>query len=341
MKTILILATVLFVLPVFAEVNFTPSQQILMRGSSCDELNTHASSILQWTRAISNMPYDLPECLCSSKQCQMDVGPISPYFVKELTNFESGFATDSAYNGPNCFNAALVSSSTLPKINFTHPLEMTAILDSPLCSEIKPTEALVPGDILVVRNSKDPNFEVHAGIYLSDELAFSKYGENSLMPYSYGLNVDKSYGVNDEACRRIYGKPAPGDPCYEKFYVNHFKCGAFSSFISKTLNAPGSLHPSAQKIYAETSSLDLRISNVAYEGYKISAEELLEYQTDLEDLYQKTEIAAQDPTLNANNAALVRLMRFRIFSLFEQTRRIALGIGEKSLVAHELEKPVK
>ncbi|MCC6137943.1 MAG: hypothetical protein IT287_04880 [Bdellovibrionaceae bacterium] len=339
MKTTLLLLLLLFPYLSLAQVDFTTSKEILMEAKTCTELNKHAESIAAWTRASNNTNPALPECFCSSTKCRMDVAPISPYFVKELTNFENGFAVSSAYNGPNCFNAALVSSQTLPKINFTHPLEMTAILGSPLCKEKKISEALTPGDILVVRDPNNIWLEIHAGIYINDELAFSKYGEISMMPYSYGLNVDKAYGVHDPNCKRVLGRPAPGENCYNKVYVNYFTCDALYTFISKLVNQPAGIHSQVQKIYAATSRYDSLISNVAMKGDKVTATDVSEFQQALKELYAQTEPLVADATLTKDNTALARLMRFRIFSLFEQTRRIAVGLGDKKLASHVLEEP--
>jgi hypothetical protein len=170
MKIALYLLISIAVRPVFADVDFNPAQQILMQGQSCEELATHAQSILEWNELITKKSNPLPECFCSSKSCQMDVAPISPYFVKELTNYTSGFGAESAYAGPNCFNAALVSSGALPHITFTHPLEIRAILASSMCTERSISEPLVPGDILLVRNQSDPHFEVHAGVSIGTQV---------------------------------------------------------------------------------------------------------------------------------------------------------------------------
>lgn len=326
-----------------AQVAFNPSKEILMEGSSCEELEAHAQSILAWTKQSTNTNYEMPQCYCSKTSCRMDVAPISPYFVKELTNYDSGFALASAYNGPNCFNAALVANETLPKISFTHPYEIAALLTSPLCREVPISDSLQPGDILVVRNLKEPYREIHAGIYLSPSLSFSKYGEASLMPYSYGLNADQAYGVKNDSCRRISGTPKSGDECFNESYVNFFRCDSLSSFVSKTLNSPEGLNKLVQSIYADASMLDIKISDIALKGDATTPEIIEQYQKNLIALFEKTTVVAENNSISSYNKSLARIMRYRVFSLYEQTRRIgqALGAGHLTSEFPHIEKIVE
>lgn len=335
MKNALILFVV-FLSQTSLAVSFNPTQQILMSAPSCEVLDSYAQAIISWTSSVSKTPYEVPECYCSSKSCQMDVAPISLYQVKEFTNYDANYAMNSAHNGPNCFNAALVFTQTLPNVTFTHPYEMSAVLESSLCRERESVEPLQPGDILVVRNQKDVLLDIHAGIYINDKLSYSKYGQNSMMPYSYGLDVDKSYGVRDEACRRVEGTPMPGDVCYEKPYVNFYSCGPLYSFISSLTRQPGGINEVARKIYADTSSADLKISNVAFKGQKIEREDLKELQVKIQELFVHASRVEGDKTLSAGDQELVRLMRFRLFSLYEQTRIIARDRKDSDLLGPAL-----
>lgn len=269
----------------------------------------------------------------------MDVAPISPYAVKSLTNFQMEFNSNSAYNGPNCFNAALLLSSSLPHATFTHPREMSAVLSSPLCVERDRQEALQPGDILVVRDQKNTYFEVHAGIYINEQLSFSKYGESKMMPYSYGLDVHKTYGVHNEKCKRVQGIPNLGEDCFEQPFVNFFSCMPLHSFISRLVNQPGGIFEPVRQVYADTYSYDLRISDIAKKGRKTTTDELKSYMSALSELYERSETVGADSTLNTDNKALARLMRFHIYSLHEQLRIIAHERHEKSLVGHRLTPP--
>lgn len=339
MRTLFLLSAFLHLNVALAQLEFEPAKQILMKAKTCEELQTHAASIVQWTKMTSNTLYEIPECFCSSHSCQMDVGRISPYIVKALSTYDSGFAMSSAYDGPNCFNAALVATNTLPKLSYTHPYEMTAFLQSSLCEEKAVGEPLVPGDILVVRDQRQEYLEIHAGIYISDTLAFSKYGESSLMPYAYGLNVAKSYGVQDQACKRVQGVPKAGDPCFEKPFVNYFRCVPFYTFVSKIVNQPSGLNKEAQAIYAKTSSLDITISDIAFSGKKIDAVGLKSLQEDLLRLNQTAVDFTNKIRLDKNNRELLQLMRFRLFSMFEQTRIIAHSLKFQELAAPAMDAP--
>jgi len=322
-----------------AQVQFNPSQQILMRGSSCLQLEDFGQSIMEWSTTI-NKTLDLtqPECFCSSQSCHMNVSEISPYLVIELTSFQETQEV-SAYNGPNCFNAALYASKTLPTVSFTHPYELTALLQSSLCSERKAGEALHPGDVLVVRDQSNENLEIHAGVYLNEQLSFSKYGESKMMPYTYGLNVHQSYGVRNEECARLEGLPAPGTPCYQKPFVNFFKCKAMSHFISQVFNQPGGIIEPVRALYARAAGYDHKISRIAFNGSAIRAEEIQPLQTELANLYLDTVRLSANLEMNMENRELLKLTHFHIFSLYEQTRRIAVGLGKIELAKATLNKP--
>ncbi len=322
-----------------AQVQFAPSQQILMQGSSCHQLGEFGQSIMDWTTTINtSLVIAQPECFCSTQSCQMDVSQISPYFVIELTSFQETQSV-SAFNGPNCFNAALYASATLPNVSFTHPYELTALLQSSLCTERKADEELQPGDMLVVRDQSDSNFEIHAGVYLNDQLSFSKYGESKVMPYTYGLNVHQSYGVRNEQCARIEGLPAPGAPCYHKPFVNYYKCTAMSHFISRVMNQEGGITEPVRALYARAAGYDHKISRIAFKGGAFRADEIQPLQTELANLYADTLRVSVELNLNKENRELLRLTHFHIFSLYEQTRRIAVGLGKIELAKSTLDKP--
>lgn len=310
------------------QIEFKPAKHIMMSGASCQELEVYANDIFNWAQLFGGTEEkQFPKCYCSGDDCQMDVAQISPSFVRELTEFSNDWSPATVYNGPNCFNASLVSASTLPNINFTHPYEMTEILKSSLCQERSISEKARHGDILVVRDQSNPYFEVHAGIYINEELSFSKYGESNYMAYSYGLNVAKAYGVADESCLRIEGIPSPGEACYQKPFVNIYSCRTYYSFVSQILNQPEGIHPIVQQVYAKTSLLDKQISDIAWKGTAVNAESLGARQKSLKELFQQCVRYKKNDLINPQNKELLRLLRFRLFSLFEQTRRIAIDKG--------------
>ena len=148
-----------------AEVSFDASQEILMTDKTCQALEERAQSIIAWTASITHDTPAMPECFCSSKSCRMDVAPISPYYVRQMTNFESGAYQNAAYDGPNCFNSALVAAQTLPNIVYTDPAEMSAIAGSPgrsCCSpKIRTETKNSVGTIVARRCSRNLPISVH------------------------------------------------------------------------------------------------------------------------------------------------------------------------------------
>ena len=307
-----------------ADISFLPVKQILMKGENCESLQTHAQSIMDWSiQRYNKKNLSMPACYCAENDCLMDVVSIAPYDVRELTNFDGEYSRASAFRGPNCFNSALLLTGTLPKVNFTHPKEMTGILESSLCREITMAEKTRPGDIIVIRDQSNPHFEIHAATYISDELSFSKYGENLLMPYSFGLNIEKSYQIHNPACRRIVGTPVAGDECYNQPYANHYSCSSLVSFISKLFNSEEGIPERIRVIYAEVSKLDNKISRIAFNGKVSKQEDLLQLREQVETQYQNAlAIKNSENEFGQDQLTLVKLMELRAFSLLEQLKRI-------------------
>jgi len=333
MNKSLILLMLFFPLLAKSRAVFTPAKQILMTSATCQDLQVNAESIIEWGTFRYNMKNtDIPDCYCSSSKCMIDVAPISSYIVKELTNYDGGYSSTTAYKGPNCFNASLVLSGSLPNITFTHPQEMTEILKSPLCKELKPKEKTEVGDIVVVRDQSNKYFEIHSAIYINENLSFSKYGENILMPYSYGTNVEKAYGVTRDECKKVYGIPRKGDQCYNQIFTNHFRCKSLTSFISYLFNQDGGIPEPIRQLYADVSNYDLKISNIAYKGKSISQTLLNEYQVKLKGLYQMSiNLESKTAIYSFDQMSLVKIMKSRTISLFEQSLYIGRARGFKNL----------
>ena len=324
MKTKLLLIAVLWAtaFPGVAATEFTNKKSILIEGQSCLELEDHARAILRWTRSVhQNSKATLPQCYCSSNDCQIDVFEISPHWVKSWSRF-SEYEAASAIQGPNCFNSALVIAGTLTDVRFTHPNEITALYNSSACRELNFNEVPKPGDIIAVRDQTNPHLEVHAATYVSDRLHFSKFGESFLMPYTYALDLftNSAYRVPDPECRGIRGVPAVGSRCYNKPFANYFRCGSFSEYLG-TLNFLKDMTEEVRAIYPAISNLEITVSRIVSRGRRATdTNEVLKGKVG--NVRSTIAAAKQAGSLNSEEIEFIQLMQSRLTSLRGQLDRM-------------------
>lgn len=197
------------------------SHAIFMIAKSCEEVNEEIQALKKWTTRIGEIP-KTTKCVCSEKKCSAEITDIVPKVVREKQS------TCTAFNGPNCWNSALVVSKLVSNLRFSTPSEMKFWLESPLCTERKPGEKRQAGDIIAIRNKYN---EVHGFIHLSDHLSFSKNGAQAESPYSLQSpeNVYEAYNV-DKECRDIYKSPTNPE-CH--IWANSFSCISVDKYFAK------------------------------------------------------------------------------------------------------------
>ncbi|MBC7690722.1 MAG: hypothetical protein H7222_03060 [Methylotenera sp.] len=151
---------------------------IWLQGPSCEALLPHLEAVLAWKKHLGEMlPATRPNCECQKKGCRMELSDSLPVMAKKVVG------KASVNSGPNCWNTALVGSGILPHLRGTSGSELTYWLDSsPLCHKRVATEELQPGDILAIRSDQGRT-EVHAFIYASDRLTFSKHDSDAASYY--------------------------------------------------------------------------------------------------------------------------------------------------------------
>lgn len=108
--------------------------------------------------------------------CQKNISQIVPDFVLERHD------KSTIHDGPNCFNTALNSVGLLQSIRHSTQEEIDFFTRPPFCREIKVKSDLEPGDLILIRGSGVPS-EMHAFIYINDDLVFSKSRFSIQFPY--------------------------------------------------------------------------------------------------------------------------------------------------------------
>lgn len=196
---------------------FPYGKVIELSSESCAETQSIVKTLEDWTKKkcklVEGCKYDIKECV--------------PEHIAGVVGKYSGF------EGPNCYNLALVMKGILPGLRYSDDKEMAFYLNSPLCRNLEPNEERKPGDVGAIRelvNKKATEF--HAFVYISDKLAFSKNG----MTYdsSYDLqtlnHVYASYRISgNEQCHG--NRVDLNSNCMNA--TSYFRCESLDDYLSK------------------------------------------------------------------------------------------------------------
>ena len=184
---------------------------------NCSETQSIVKSLEAWTnkkcKLIEDCKYDIRECI--------------PEHIAGVVGKDSGF------DGPNCWNLALVMKGILPGLRFSTKDEMAFYMNSPLCRNLEPNEERKPGDVVAIRELVNKKtFEFHGFIYISDKLAFSKNGETYESSYELQpLNkVFASYQLSgNEQC---YGNQVDlNSSCLNA--TSYYRCESLDDYLKK------------------------------------------------------------------------------------------------------------
>lgn len=192
---------------------------IVLTGENCDFIKRQTSALSIWKKNLSESPAKLTSaCSCDSFRCYMTVNEVMPDFAKNYQNVKTGRW------GPNCWNAVLVASKILPIARFSPPEEMSFWMTSPLCKEVPDNETPQPGDIAAIRDSNLN--EVHASVFVTEELFFSK---NSLTTQD-SYQLQSSQGIFLIFPVQFMCRHRNGNPLDCGTYVNYYRCSSFADY---------------------------------------------------------------------------------------------------------------
>lgn len=161
------------------------------------KFSNEVNAIREWTETTMNKrcpKISIQQITKEHVKCFADLTSCLPDYVQKYQGQET------QKEGPNCWNAVLVFSQILPGFRYTSPEEMNFYLNSPLCQSVAENERK-PGDIGVYRNLNEKNekSEVHAFIYISDRMSFSKRNSSYMNPYEIiSSSVDLKRAQNSE-----------------------------------------------------------------------------------------------------------------------------------------------
>lgn len=199
----------------------TAKGDIELKANNCDSLVATLKSLSDWSHNLGESgckPIPLTY-LKQNNQCKTSIKSCLPASVQTL------FGRKPKVVGPNCFNAALTVQKMGTYLRESGTTEFSHIIESPLCKPIKDSKLLRAGDIGAIRTFPQMGAqEVHAFIYISPQLSFSKFDMSNNSAYEiHDLNVDlKGYNVAASyQCGNSRGIESP-DACTNK--VEYFRC---------------------------------------------------------------------------------------------------------------------
>lgn len=207
-----------------------PDNRLFLSHESCDELIKTTKVLDQWTKnshEIKSCPVNFQSPVQKNDRCSYDVTDCLPSHLIKY----GGVAPK--YNGPNCWNLALVMKNILPALRHTTGDEMAFYMSSPLCRQIKNNEPKIPGDVGAIRiKTAEKTEEYHGFIYISDDIAYSKNGlakENPYMILSTNIMMDVYTVPKDPKCRQneINSNANCG------IATSYFRCMSMEEYLAK------------------------------------------------------------------------------------------------------------
>ncbi len=224
---------------------------IVLTGENCDFIKRQTSALSNWKQNLNEIPTKpVSACSCDSFRCYMTVDEVLPAFVKNYQDINAGRW------GPNCWNTVLLASKILPVARFSPPEEMNFWMTSPLCKEVHESEMPQPGDIAAIRDSNLN--EVHASVFITEELSFSKNALTTLASYQ----LQSSIGIFSIFPVQFTCRHRNGNPSDCPTYVNYYRC---SSFADYTKNQNLTLSDRYLQLEALVLEQELMVSKIIFE----------------------------------------------------------------------------
>jgi hypothetical protein len=273
--------------------------------NKCEDIENDLKSLKQWTQQLNQA------CtyIINSEQnnCKVDITQCVPNHILKY----QGVLPDVC--GPNCWNLALVMNDLLPGLRYTTPEEISSVMDSPMCRKLNMNEKRFPGDIGLIRqyqNSK--RREIHAFVYISENLAYSKNGWQLINPYQLQSleHVEKFYQLpDDEYCKK--NRMISNYECSK--FTEYYRCISHKKYLEDNKDK---ISPELFNFYENLDKVECNISGLLFE-FDLASQEYLKLTIDIYlglSKYLFDQLKSIDQ-LNQNDRELIKLLRPRLTAL--------------------------
>ena len=206
---------------------FQDQGRIYLQSTECSTIQSHLQALRKWTNQMN------PSNICTFSKvsgedphfCQYDISDCVPDHVQKY------HGKNPYFPDPNCWNLTLVMNGILPALRFTNQEEAAFHVHSPLCHKVGKNERKQVGDIGAIRSKSalGSQEEVHAFIYISKELDYSKNGAWRVDPYELMplRDIMEIYSVpSDEECE---GTLSENSRC--QISLSYFRCVSMQNYL--------------------------------------------------------------------------------------------------------------
>ena len=205
--------------------------KLLLHASSCEEIETQLSALQEWTKNSDGRDCKLSTKNVSKKnyKCVVDISNCIP---KNVSTYHGKI---SQSRGPNCLNLPLVMSKIIPSLRHTGSKEFSYYMKPPLCEKLTGNDDPRPGDI--GRIKMIDGADVHAFIYISNKLAYSKDGMEGLAKLNesgtssyYKLQPLKEVFANyydEDNMTKTYNESSPRT-------LDYYRCISMEKYLKET-----------------------------------------------------------------------------------------------------------
>ena len=160
-------------------------------------------------------------------------------------------------NGPNCWNAALYVTHLIESMRYSSPEELAFWLNSKYCKKIQDSEQIQAGDIVALRSHEG---ELHAMLWLKDNMVFSKNTSHRLDPYQKieAPLIFSMFRVNESICQQPRSEYSQA--CSR--WTDYYHCESSQADRIRELN----LNDELRNFYEHSHRMNQQIEKIIFSG---------------------------------------------------------------------------
>ena len=225
---------------------FREGARLFAIDSRCKEVEETRQALAEW---LGNWKVKNSSCDVTApphigpRGCEIEITGCVPKTVAHLQG------RNPLHRGPNCWNLVLVAQRLLPALRHSSSDEFESYLNSPACRPLSRSERAVPGDIGALRSDRQ---EIHAFVYVSAALAFSKNGIATETPFAL-QSMEKMLAVYQGQSRNL----------------RYFRCQSMSEILK---SRPQAKWPAfLLRTMVAISAVEREVARAALEGFQIAS----------------------------------------------------------------------
>jgi hypothetical protein len=178
--------------------------EIVLHGPDCAALTRSLEAIIQWAKLIDDGVFRtsfLPLIKREKDGCRAEIGDLLPAKIAAV------LGRKPARDYYNCFGSCLAATGLSRGFRYASDIEIHFWLMSGRCNPVRSGGSIASGDLMIISEVSGEKHlvpEIHAAVYISPELVFTKngYGTDSRWNLLGPDDVLSQYGV-DKECKDL------------------------------------------------------------------------------------------------------------------------------------------